>query len=128
MSDSSIVLSEKPFPKELIKTDKKGIFQMEINAITGKQGDIWVSIAPSIDVSGYGETQEEARESFKHNLNLFANDLSDVTEAERNDYLRENGWIKNTFFAKKFSKAFVDKDGILQNLENPSISLQTLAA
>ena len=108
------------FGKEEIQLSSAKL-SIKINAICGKDGDHWVEISPSINVSGYGDTPEEAKESFEHNINLFAEDLFSVKPSERIEYLKSIGWEQTKFFKKRLSKAFVDENGILQNLEQPKI-------
>ena len=120
-------LKYQPHEQESMKIDSKGILQIQFNVITGKEDDIWVCIAPSLEVSGYGSSETEARESLEHNVDVYVNDLNELPEYKRIQYLTEQGWVRNKFFKKKFSKAFVDSDGILQNLENPRITLNTVA-
>ncbi|MEO9572100.1 MAG: hypothetical protein ABJH82_14530 [Polaribacter sp.] len=96
-------------------------FSVKINTIGGKDGDFWIEVSPSLNVSGYGNTPEEAEKSFEHNLNLFAEDLNKLKLSERIKYLKELGWDSQKLFKRRLSKAFVDENGILQNLEHPKV-------
>ena len=89
------IFTEKPYDIEQLKMSKDS-FMGKINVITGQDGDYWVSVSPSLNVSGYGKTKMEAQE----------------------------------FYAKKqYSKAFVDENGVLNDLQFAEInSLQTEAA
>jgi len=49
---------------------------MEIITEMIKEGEHYVMIAPSINVSGYGYTEKEANESFNFNMGLFLSESS----------------------------------------------------
>jgi hypothetical protein len=91
--------------------------EAEIRIITGKDNDQWVFVSPSLNVSGYGNSIEEAKESFTHNVEVFMGDLFKLGVNDRMKYIKSLGWIKDKFFDRRYSKVFVDSDGILQNLE-----------
>ncbi|MEZ4801625.1 MAG: hypothetical protein R2797_02550 [Gelidibacter sp.] len=122
------IFTEKPYTIEQLKMSKDS-FMVKINVITGQEGDFWISISPSLNVSGYGDTKEEAQESFKHHMNTFWEELKKLKMEERHLMLRNLGW-NNKFYAKKqYSKAFVDENGVLQDLQSVEInSLETAAA
>ncbi|WP_177764112.1 hypothetical protein [Flavobacterium sp. I3-2] len=84
---------------------------------SGKDGDYFVVVSPSILVSGYGDTEEEADNSFKENLILFCQDILRLSSEKREEYLYSLGFSKEKFKNKNFSKLFVDSDGILQGLD-----------
>ena len=93
----------------------------KLNTLTGEQGEYWVSIVPSLNVSGYGKTEDEANESLKENLHLFCEDLFALPKYQRTAELRKLGWAPNKIFKKKYSKAYVDENGVLQNFNNPDL-------
>lgn len=116
-----------PYDTEQLRITKKSL-SVRVNVISGKDGDFWVCISPSLNVSGYGKTIEEARKSFSENMEVFSDDILDTLPSERNKILRQLGWKQKKYFKRQFSKAYVDEDGILQNLEQPRlISLETIA-
>lgn len=122
------VFTGNPFDIEEIKMSRD-TFVVRINVITGEEGDFWVSISPSLNVSGYGETKEEAQESFHHHMQMFWEELKALKMDKRHLMLKNLGW-DNKFYAKKqYSKAFVDENGVLQDLKFAEInSLVTEAA
>lgn len=118
---SSYSFSQEPIdPKrpERLKVSAHGLVG-RLNAFSGEQGEYWVSIIPSLNVSGYGKTEEEANESLKENMQTFCEDLFAISEVQRKIELKELGWEPSKFFKKKFSKAYVDEHGVLQNFNNP---------
>ena len=116
-----------PYDTEQLRITKNSI-SVRINVISGKDGEYWICISPSIDVSGYGKSIEEAKTSFDENMDVFFDDLIVLPSVEKKTVLREMGWRQKRYLKKQFSKAFVDEDGILQNLKQPRlVSLETIA-
>ena len=122
------IFSGKPYDIEEIKMSKD-TFSAKINVITGEEGEFWVSISPSLNVSGYGKTKGEAQESFHYHMQLFWEELKALKMNTRHLMLKDLGW-NNKFYAKKqYSKAFVDENGVLQDLKSAEInSLESQAA
>lgn len=120
--------NSKPYKVEEIKMTKDS-FLVKLNVITGEEGEFWVCISPSLNVSGYGKTKKEAQESFQHNIDTFWEELKKLKMDRRHLMLKELGW-KNKLYAKKqYSKAFVDENGVLQDLKSAEInSLETTTA
>jgi len=85
--------------------------------IFGQQGSHFVLVAPSIFVSGYGQTEKEAKESFDLNLDLFCSDIHQLSQKERETELYKLGFSRGKYRKKNFSKNFSDNKGILQNFE-----------
>lgn len=100
----------KLFPKGV-----KGLFK----SYTGQSGNHWVSVIPSLNVSGYGQTKDEALEDLAYNFDIFWKDLYGVDLLQRLQYLKELGWEHNKMFKKQLSKVYVDENGLLQNFDNP---------
>ena len=90
-----------------------------LNCFTGKQGEFWVSIIPSLNVSGYGQSEEEALNDLGSNFEVLCKDLFSINDIQRNAELNKLGWEINKFFKKRFSKSFVDENGTLQNFDYP---------
>jgi hypothetical protein len=122
------IFTDKPFGIEQLKMSKDS-FMVKINVITGQEGDFWISISPSLNVSGYGNSKEEAQESYHHHMNAFWDELKKLKMDQRHLMLKELGWT-NKFYAKRqYSKAFVDDNGVLQDLQSAEInSMETAAA
>lgn len=111
--DSSIQIKT-----ELLKVSSNALIG-KLAAYSGEQGEFWVSIVPSLNVSGYGETEDEANDSLKENLQVFCEDLFVISESQRKKELKKLGWEASKFFEKRFSKIYVDENGVLQNFNNP---------
>lgn len=95
---------------------------------TGKEGDHFIVVSPAILVSGYGNTEKEAEESFQENINLFCQDLIKLTNEQREIELTKLGFSKVKFQNKNYSKSYVDKNGVLQGFEPGTIKTSMLEA
>lgn len=72
---------------------------MELLISVFEEDGIWNAYSPSLDVSAYGETMEEAVKSFNVSLDLFVEDFEGRL-IELNAYLKSLGWRKNRYFNK----------------------------
>ena len=84
---------------------------------------------PSFDISGYGETPEKATEMAKFSLIDFFEYLFTLPKDKLQIELAKFGW-KRSMFQKDFSKAYIDGNGELQNLnaEDNKVERVTLTA
>lgn len=99
---------------------------VKIVIASGKQGDFYVAIAPSIMVSGYGDTEEEAQISFDENMEVFCEDMMSLNLDEREAEFRRLGFAKERYHNKNFSKYYVDENGVLQGIEPNSLRTRVL--
>ncbi len=90
--------------------------------LSGKEGNHYVVVIPSLCVSGYGSTEKEAHESVKENLDLFCEDLLSLSKHEIENELTKLGFKKELLKNKNFSKVYVDGKGILQNFEEGTVN------
>jgi hypothetical protein len=59
---------------ETIRINKNSI-NIKVLIASGKEGNHFIVLSPSTNVSGYGRTKKESEESFDANMNLFLEDL-----------------------------------------------------
>ncbi len=95
----------------------RGNIMVKIVLISGKEGNHYVTLAPSINVSGYGSTRKAADESFDENMDTFLDDLIKLSKKERENEIFKLGFKQERFKNKNFSKAYVDENGVLKNFE-----------
>jgi hypothetical protein len=84
-----------------------------------------------LELSGYGETIEKAREMIKFNMDQFFGHLINLNSFQLLADLRELGWVKNKFFNKQFSNTDSNIDDALKNFnveENSIKRLKLIAA
>ena len=113
--------------KEYLKI-KSGKININVLTVSGKDGDCFVNISPALLISGYGSSEQEAKESFEHNMEVFCKDLLDLTQENRDLYLFKLGFSKEKFKSKNFSKLYIDENGVLQGLEPSSVKTSVLEA
>ncbi|MDM1345728.1 hypothetical protein [Myroides marinus] len=96
----------------------------KIKAIVGigRDGDYYIAVSPAFLIAGYGKTEEEAINDFDSNIKTFVFDLNAMSNTRRESYLISLGFVKERFATKNFSKAYVDSEGILNDLEKPRIA------
>jgi hypothetical protein len=113
--------------KETIRI-KQGKIRINVITASGKDGEHFIVVTPSLLVSGYGNTSEEAQQSFKHNMVLFCKDLLALNHDVRDAELRKLGFVQEKLATKNFSKAYVDENGVLQGLEPNTKKVSMLEA
>lgn len=89
--------------------------QINLNKFRDKDTNQFVFYSPSLELSGYGETEDLALEMIKFQISELFDYWGQLPVKEREIELQKLGWKKSWFRNKDFSKAFVDGDGILQN-------------
>jgi len=106
-----------------IKGDK---LDARLNIISGKQGTHFLTYSPSLKISGFGNTKEEALEFIKMELQGFCEDIYSMNNTEREKYILSLGFQKEKFHSKNFSKAYVDQNGRLQDFDKGTVQLEVL--
>lgn len=100
---------------------KGNTLSIEATVVNGQEGDIYVSIVPSLMVSGYGSTPEEATESLDVNMEAFCEDFMNLPAEQRKLELVKLGFAQVPYHSKNYSKLYVDENGLLQGLENVTV-------
>ncbi|MES2543781.1 MAG: hypothetical protein V4548_02770 [Bacteroidota bacterium] len=113
--------------KETVRI-KDNTISIKAIVASGKEGEHYIVVSPSILVSGYGKTNEEAEESFHENINLFCQDLLKLTNEQREKELLNLGFAKVKYHNKNFSKSYVDENGVLQGFEPGTLKTSMLEA
>ncbi len=108
-------------PEEDTIRIKGGTLTVEATVISGKEGEHFVSIVPSLMISGYGSTEQEAMHSLDENMETFCEDFMKLNQDQRKSELIKLGFSQVPFHTKNFSKLYVDENGLLQGLENITI-------
>lgn len=87
----------------------------------GKESGVFIVYSPSLEVTGYGNTKEEAEKSFEFNVSQFCEDLYLLNSKSRDVILTDLGWSKVKFKNKNYSKAYIDNEGVLQNFDEGTV-------
>jgi hypothetical protein len=106
--------------KEIVRFNKNSI-HIKVMAFTGKEGDFYVTISPTLNVSGYGKTKDESKDSFHENMKLFCSDIRALPKKQIEVELRKLGFKQERLQHKNYSKLYVDENGALQNFEEDTL-------
>lgn len=101
--------------KETIRINGNKI-RITMLSISAKDGDSWIEYAPSLNISAYGDSKEDAQMSFQENIKQFIEDIRTLKKAELEQYLYSLGWAKERLRNKNFSHVYVDENGNLNGL------------
>lgn len=105
---------------------KNGNISCSLNIYSGKQGEFIINYCPSLNISGYGKTEQEAEDFIKVEMEVFCEDLHSMNTKEKEAFLSSLGFKRDIFASKNFSKAFVDENGKLQDFEEGTLQHKML--
>ena len=89
-------------------------FEIEVEVLLVKEGDYWVSYAPSLKLSSYGDSQAEAKRGFSEALSIFIDDTIKKGTLER--LLIDYGWtLSSKAYQPPPGFASVDVINLLQS-------------
>ncbi len=118
MGNIELHFSNKPLDLEFITINQR---KRKIDAglsllkYTDKDTNQIIIYIPSLEVTGYGETLEKAQEMIVFSIDDLIKHWLDLPAEQLKRELSKAGWKQDAFRNKKFSKAFVDANGELQN-------------
>lgn len=96
-----------------IRKNLKGL-EIEVEVLLVKEGDYWVSYAPSLKLSSYGDSKEEAKKGFSEALEIFLEDTMKKGTLER--LLIDYGWtLSRKAYQPPSGFASVDVTNLLQS-------------
>jgi len=92
-----------------------------------------VAYIPALELTGYGKSDKSALDMLKEAVGDYFHNLIALSPKKIQSELKKYGWTKGLFTKKYENSAFIDKKGILQNLELPDTtkieeSLMSLSA
>lgn len=65
--------------------------EVQVDVVLIKEGEYYVALCPSLNVSSYGETQKEAKLAFDEALKIFISETDKKGNLEKE--LLKNGWV-----------------------------------
>jgi len=89
---------KKEFLKISVKNRK---FKAGLHAMGFMDGDSHIIYIPSLQLSAYGDSFEEAHEMMYEVLAVFSEDMFECSETEVDTILSDLGWKKQKYFPKK---------------------------
>lgn len=75
---------------KITKTTAKNIVEMQLSLLIYKQGDYYVAFCPSLELSSYGDSVEDAKTGFDDAMNLYLEYSIENGTLEKD--LLEHGW------------------------------------
>jgi hypothetical protein len=76
----------------------------------------WVNYVPALDLTSYGATQEKATVMLNSSIDDLFEYLIDLSPKQLNTELSKLGWKQHHFRNKEYSKAYIDINGELKDL------------
>lgn len=119
---SIVKLSQSDSNKEEFFRAKKNSFLLRVKVFSGKEGKIFTMYSPSLNVSGYGNTEAESDESLTLSVDLFCESLSEMNSKQRDQVLTKLGWERVQYKNKNYSKSYIDEVGVLQNFDPGTVT------
>ena len=115
------VLNDFPYDYGQMKINSNHV-SIRANVISGKdKDDIWIFYCPSLNVTGYGDSKEEAKQSFEENITLFCEDILALPSKKIHQVILQMGWEQVKYKKKHYSKSFVNEESVSQGLEYPEL-------
>ncbi len=130
MPEFSVNISNKKFEKDSLKVNLGAgsiAFTGRMLKFRDKDTRQIVFYLPSLDLTGYGNTDAKAIELLNFSVNEYFMHLSKLTYNQIKDELTLLGWKISKTSIKQFSKVFVDPDGQLQNFNAVADQVEQLA-
>lgn len=95
----------------------RNTIELKIRVFAGKEGEIFVCYSPSLNLSGYGPSAEEALESMKVSISAFCDDFFALSAKQQQAHLVKLGWKKEFLRNKNYSNSSIDINGNLMGLD-----------
>lgn len=105
---------------------KNNMLYLSVNVFSGKQGDYHILYCPSLNISGYGNTEKEAEDFLHVEMETFSEDVLGMSSEEKENFLLSLGFKREKFRKKNFSKAYVDQDGKLCDFDEGTLERRIL--
>lgn len=99
---------------------KKGLIKAKMATISFLDHDHNIAYLPALDLSGYGDSKEEAFQMLNELLETVFDTFMVLTERQVHQELSKLGWHKDRYRKRKYIGAFVDAKGILNNFDLPN--------
>ncbi len=105
--------------QELRINKNKGTINADLRVFYIEDGKFMVAYIPGLELSGYGETKDQARSMLEEVIIDYFDTLINLKRDEITRELSQYGWEKGIYQKRFVNKVHVDKQGILNNLELP---------
>ena len=110
----------------------RGIIRAILQGKTFMDGEYYIFYMPELDMSGYGDTPEEAKEMVKESLNEYFTELVRLTPKDIKTEMAKHNFKPQKMAAKNFAfmGSYIDDKGFLQQFDLPEdteVQSETLA-
>ena len=122
MADFKFAINPKPKSENdfLIIRPSEHKIRMSIRVYKIKDHNHFIQYIPSLNLSGYGDSEGDALEMLKEVVKDYCENLVDLRPELQEAELSKYGFKRERWKRKQFtSRVHVDKKGILQNFELP---------
>ncbi|MEQ9301900.1 MAG: hypothetical protein RIF33_25190 [Cyclobacteriaceae bacterium] len=107
-------------PNELRVNKSKGEVMGNFNVFIIEDTKHIVAYCPVFEMTGYGQTEDEANEMLKESITEYFAALLNLKEKQLVSELASLGWHQDKYAHKQFvSDAVVGRDGVLRNFDLP---------
>lgn len=80
----------------------------------------YIVFLPSLNLSSYGDTPQEAQQMMETSLKDWVENMMSLKSEEVITELKKHGWQQSPFFPKQLSRtAYINKEGVLKDFELP---------
>ncbi|MGV0828340.1 hypothetical protein ACTS9C_05510 [Empedobacter brevis] len=100
---------------------RRGHISASLTVVSFIEEGSHIVYSPSLEMSGYGDTEEEAKEMFSYSMEDYFKTLIKLSHKTIEAELRKYGFKQKKYKSKNYSKLYVDQDGVLQGLDQPSL-------
>lgn len=100
--------------------------RLQVVRFKDKDTGHYMVYSPAVEISGYGETKEDATKMFNFSLEEYFVFLTDLPQKKAEQELIINGWKKHKIKSKDYSKAYVDVTGKLKEFSAEEIETEEL--
>lgn len=119
MYKDKIVKVDKPVPEYIKVYKSKKAVTFNLNIWNVVDGEFIVSIIPSLSLTGYGKTKDEAMEMLKEIAGDYFDTLIKQDKGVIDLDLADHGWTKNKARPKNFEGPYITREGILEQFDLP---------
>lgn len=103
---------------EFLKIDfKRKSIKGDVVAHSFEDGGQRVIYIPSLNISGYGNTEDEAKEMVNVCVKDFVDTLFSAPITVAMEEIKSLGWHRDKYFKQRFHAPYVDAEGVLREFD-----------
>ncbi len=106
-----------------LRISPKGV-EFWLTLFSWKDEDHYLIYIPALEMSGYGDTMEEAEELLKVSVLEYGKTLLSLSKSEQLQELYKYNFKRNKLRHKEFKAPYVNREGVLKNLRKEDDSIE----